>query len=73
MPNMRVIVRVEIEQPDGSTSVVERSVVPTAYGENPIFFGDVAEQACDVARMQVVDALNAVYGTAPRPARVTVR
>lgn len=73
MAHMRVTVRVEIELADGSTSTVERSVIPRGFGDNPIFFGDVAEQATSAARVQVVDALNAVHGTAPRPATVTIR
>lgn len=71
MTNMRVTVRVEIQLPNGSTSIVERSVVPTGFGDNPIFFGDVAEQASLVARTQVVDALNVVHGVAPYAAMVT--
>lgn len=73
MAHMRVTVRVEIELSDGSTSVVERSVVPSGFGDNPVFFGDVAEQASLVARVRVRDAVEAVHGKAPRPANVTVR
>lgn len=73
MTEMRVTVRAEIELSDGSVSVVERTVVPTGFGDNPIFFGDVMEQASMAARVQVRDAIEAVHGTAPRPAVVTVR
>lgn len=72
MAHMRVTVRVEIELSDGSTSIVERSVVPRGYGDNPIFFGDVAEQASLVARVQVRDAIEATHGKAPSSARVTL-
>lgn len=72
MTSMRVTVRVEIGLPDGSTSVVERSVVPTGFGDNPIFFASAAEQASLFARMQVVDALNTVHGVAPHPATVHI-
>lgn len=72
MAHMRVTVRVEIELADGSTSVVERSVVPRGYGDNPRFFGDVADQASDVARSQVCEAIEATHGKAPSPASVIV-
>jgi hypothetical protein len=72
MATMRVTVRVEIELSDGSTSVVERSITPTAFGDNPIFFGDVAQQASLVARTRVCDAIEAVHGKAPTTARVVI-
>lgn len=71
--SIRVTVRAEIELSDGSTTVVERSVVPVGFGDNPIFFGDVTEQASLVARSQVRDAIEAAHGKAPRPATVTIR
>jgi hypothetical protein len=56
---MRVTVRVEITDSRGQVTTVERTVVPTGFGDNPIFFGDVAEQASLAARQDVVDALTA--------------
>lgn len=73
MAHIRVTLRAEIELADGSTSVVEQSVIPTGFGDNPIFFGDVVEQASYAVRVRVVDALNAAHGTAPHAASVTVR
>lgn len=72
MSKVKVTIRVEITDVHGQTTTVERSVMPTGFGDNPIFFGDVVEQASLVARMDVVDAVNAVHGTAPHPAAVTV-
>lgn len=73
MSHMRVTVRVEIELSDGSTTVVERSVIPTGYGDNPAFFGNVAEQASLAARAQVCEAIEAAHGKAPHSAAVTIR
>lgn len=73
MAHMRVTVRVEIEQADGTASIVERTVNPRAFGDNPVFFGDVMGQASLVARTEVRDAVEAVYGKAPQPAAVTIR
>ena len=73
MAHIRVTVRVEIELSDGSTSVVERSVTPQAFGDNPIFFGDVAKQAVHAVETQVRDAVESVHGKAPHPAAVTIR
>jgi hypothetical protein len=73
MAKMRVTVRAEIELSDGSVSVVERTVIPAGFGDNPIFFGDVMEEASLAARVQVRDAIEAVHGEAPRPAAVTIR
>jgi hypothetical protein len=69
---MRVTVRVEIELSDGSTSIVERSITPTAFGDNPAFFASVAEQASLVARTRVGEAIEAMHGKAPSPAHVTI-
>jgi hypothetical protein len=72
MTQMRVTVRVEIEHPDGSVTVIERTVVPTGFGGNPIFYGNVAEQASLAARVQVCEAIEAVHGKAPRAASVRI-
>lgn len=72
MAHMRATVRIEIEHDDGSTTVVERSITPQAFGANAIFYGDVAEQAVHAVEGQVRDAIESVHGKAPHPARVTL-
>jgi hypothetical protein len=72
MTNMRVTVRVEIEMADGTTTVVERSKIPTAFGDNPIFFGDVAEQSVRDVGAEVGDAIEGLHGKAPHSARVAL-
>jgi hypothetical protein len=72
MTSIRVTVRVEIELSDGSTSIVERTVTPRGFGDNPIFFGDVAEKSAHVAAEDVRNAIESVHGVAPSPARVVL-
>lgn len=70
MSSMCITVRVEIEDARGQITTIERTVIPRAFGDNPIFFGDVAEQGVAAAQAEIREAIDAVHGTAPHRALV---
>lgn len=72
MAAMRVTVRVEIELSDGTASIVERTVTPQGFGDNPNFFGDVAEKSARFAAKDVRSAIEGVHGVASGSAHVVL-
>lgn len=72
MSTIRVTVRAEITGADGTASVVERALAPDDFGDNPLFFADVVEQAAEQATGQVKGALETLHGKAPRRANVRI-